>query len=183
MNKNNLKDMILEWKIKSDKQKCLDIIEKFKPLLKKYSNKLTCEDSEQIMICKLIEVLKKIPIENGSFEEEKFILTYINNSIKNEYIYLKNKEMSEKYFKYDYEYDYESIDYNDNKYKIVENNIFLRQMLKVLNEKEKRIFKSRYIENRSMNDTAINLHRTRQCIYKHDKNIKEKLKRYFQEIV
>lgn len=181
MYNNELKKMILDWKEFGDTSQCLEIIEKFKPLIRKYSYKLAIEDSTEIFTCKLIEVLNTIAIQKDKFTEDKFIVNYISNSIKNEYVNLIAKVSKEQSKMYSYEFSFDIVPHDNDLYRDIESSIFLGDLLKVLNDKEKNIFKSRYIENRSVNETAVILGKTRQCIYMHDKNLKMKLKKYLNQ--
>jgi RNA polymerase sigma factor (sigma-70 family) len=60
----------------------------FSPLLKKYTYYLRYEDAENDLIVKFIQVLNRIPTNLSNIE----VLSYINVSLKNEYIRLNKKK-------------------------------------------------------------------------------------------
>lgn len=79
-----------------DTEACLEIIRRFKPLIKKYGYKLGYDDAYSDLILELIEVVYKLPIKrNNSVNSDKYIIGYINSSIKHKYIYL-SKTINEK---------------------------------------------------------------------------------------
>ena len=65
----------------------------FLPLLKKYSQKIGEEDALSELTLNFLQMLRKIPIENDNFkEDDKYILSYINTSVKNSYIQLNSQK-------------------------------------------------------------------------------------------
>ena len=66
----------------------LELIERFKPLIKKYTKQLYYEDAEHDLIEHFIIIVNKIP---SSIEHEAKAVKYIKTSIENEYIKLAKK--------------------------------------------------------------------------------------------
>jgi DNA-directed RNA polymerase specialized sigma subunit, sigma24 homolog len=78
-----------------DQNEMILMIMKFRPLIKKYSYLLNYCDAEQDITLAFIEILEQIPIQRINKERANIIiLSYIEKSIKNKYIYLsKNKNI------------------------------------------------------------------------------------------
>lgn len=82
-----------------------NLILQFTPLFKKYASKLSFEDSMQEFYLLFIKIVNKIPL--NKLTEDKYVISYINSSIKNKYINLSKKnfkdssvlELDYKYFK------------------------------------------------------------------------------------
>ena len=74
-----------------DKNAMLKLISQFKPLLKKYSYFLNTDDAIQDLTAFFIELLYKIPLSLLQDENEGKLITYIEKSVKRQYIYLSKK--------------------------------------------------------------------------------------------
>ncbi|AVQ47648.1 hypothetical protein C7M60_18620 [Clostridium botulinum] len=69
------------------------LINKFEPLINKYSYRLIeSEDGKSELILKLMRLVDKIPLDKKCFKEDKYIVSYIKISLKREYIYLYEKQ-------------------------------------------------------------------------------------------
>lgn len=78
----------------------IDIIDKFKPLLSKYSYKLHYDDAFYDLQLAFIEIVYGLPIDNfsDSPESEPFLVSYICKSLYTRYIQLsKKKQELERY--------------------------------------------------------------------------------------
>lgn len=89
MKRITLYNKIYTYQKLHDKSDLNELIEQFKPLLKKYASKVSFEDSMQDLIVTFIETLNKIPLNR--IKDEKYILSYINTSVKNGYIKISSK--------------------------------------------------------------------------------------------
>ncbi|AJA48421.1 RNA polymerase sigma factor, sigma-70 family protein [Clostridium pasteurianum DSM 525 = ATCC 6013] len=156
----------LVGKAKNNNEECmLFIIRKFKPLLKKYSNKLNYDGSDSDLVIALIEIINCIPIyKNSKFNEDKYIVGYINNSIKHKYIQLSKR--NENIIKKETELDlniisnYEAIqDWN-----LIDTSIFINNLVDKLSSYHKYIIKKIYIYNISEADLAKELNISRQSV-------------------
>ena len=75
-----------------NKDATMKIIEKFRPLINKYSRKLNYDGADTDLIISLIKLIKKFSIDKSELlQEDKAIVSYIFISIKNEYIRLSQK--------------------------------------------------------------------------------------------
>ena len=66
----------------------LSVLEKFEPLLNKYSRKTYYSDMKNDLVLFFLELIPKIPIHKDNFKQDKYIISYINKSIRNQYILL-----------------------------------------------------------------------------------------------
>ncbi len=73
---------------KGDNSCMLVLIEKFRPLIHKYSRKLSYEDAENDLICFFVEIIKKFPLYKFKEENEGGLVSYIIISLKNKYVFL-----------------------------------------------------------------------------------------------
>ena len=67
------------------------IMEKFEPKLNKLQRNSVYEDMKSDLILFMFKLLNKIPLEKDIFREDKYIISYINRSLKNHYIYLNKR--------------------------------------------------------------------------------------------
>lgn len=89
MNSKSFYELTLNSK-SGNKDSLLELIERFYPLIKKYSRKLRYDGAETDLIISFIEIIKSIPIINCIMKEEQ-IIGYISKSIKNKYIQLSKR--------------------------------------------------------------------------------------------
>lgn len=66
----------------------LSVVMKFEPQLNKLQRNSSYEDMKNDLILFMFELLNKIPLEKEVFKEDKYIISYINKSLKHKYIYL-----------------------------------------------------------------------------------------------
>ncbi|MDF2883394.1 MAG: polymerase sigma factor, sigma-70 family [Clostridiaceae bacterium] len=85
---------LVEWSKKGDKERLLEIIYKFKPLIRKYSRKLCYDGSDSDLVICLLETIYNIPTDKVEMQKDECIAGYINISIKHKYIYLSKKYTS-----------------------------------------------------------------------------------------
>ena len=74
-----------------DANAALELVEKFKPLIKRYAFFLHREDSFEDLQCFLLSMLKTWDTSRLSSTDDATVTRYIANSVKNEYIALSNK--------------------------------------------------------------------------------------------
>ena len=143
---NNLYKIIKNCK-DGNKEDILYILNKFDPLINKYSRLLEYDDAKQDLILALINVIYKIPIHKEIFKEDKYIISYIEKSIIYKYWAISKRQQAEKY-SYAYEFDFNLI-----ADKREENTIELHDLLKDLTERERNVITSKYIQK--MTDVEI----------------------------
>ena len=71
-----------------DANAALELVEKFKPLIKRYAFFLHREDSFEDLQCFLLSMLKTWDTSRLSSTDDATVTRYIANSVKNEYILL-----------------------------------------------------------------------------------------------
>lgn len=64
----------------------LYLLDKFKPLLKKYANKLGSEDAYEDLLLDFIELIHSIQLDNIRHKDESHIVSYISTSIHSSYV-------------------------------------------------------------------------------------------------
>lgn len=74
-----------------DANAALELVEKFKPLIKRYAFFLHREDSFEDLQCFLLSMLKTWDTSRLSSTDDATVTRYIANSVKNEYWRYQNK--------------------------------------------------------------------------------------------
>lgn len=159
---------ILNYKLTANKYLLEDLINDFIPLIKKYFNKLNSEDSTQDLILTFIESINKISLDK--FDEDKYILPYINKAIKNKYHRLYNEKI-----KNDRVINDDSILIYKGK-----NDDELNVLIECLSYKEREIISLIYFKNISVVDIANKYKTSRQNINQIKLRSLKKLKKYIE---
>lgn len=151
-----------------DKNSMEYLINKFKPLIYKYSYRLMeSEDSKSELMLKLIKLVNKIPVDKKYFKEDKYVVSYIKTSLKREYIYLYRKQkkllLNQNY-----------LDEN-NEISFDRSNVIFYDLIKNLNHKEKYILIKKYIYNFNCSEIGKLLDVSRQNVYMTEKRAINKL--------
>ena len=76
-----------------NKDAMAEIIDKFNPILKKYSRKLGYEDAYNELVLFFIELIYKIPEKLIASQNDGKLVKYISISVKNHYYYLLKKDI------------------------------------------------------------------------------------------
>src|SRR5699024_10669965 len=79
-----------------DTNAALELVEKFKPLIKRYAFFLHREDSFEDLQCFLLLMLKTWDTSRLSSTDDATVTRYIANSVKNEYIALSKQKGKER---------------------------------------------------------------------------------------
>ena len=79
-----------------DANAALELVEKFKPLIKRYAFFLHREDSFEDLQCFLLSMLKTWDTSRLSSTDDATVTRYIANSVKNEYIALSKQKAKER---------------------------------------------------------------------------------------
>ena len=66
----------------------IHIIKRFNPQLNKYQINSSYDDMKSDLILFMFKLINKIPLEKDIFKEDKYIISYVSKSLKNQYIYL-----------------------------------------------------------------------------------------------
>ena len=140
----------------------LFLINQFQPLIRKYSRKLNYDGAETDLTINLIEVIKKIPIdESKDMIETKYLIGYISKSLLYKYIRLY-KKTSEQYSK---ETELKE-DIANNGDLNIDIKLMLKDAIVKLPESQKNILKKIYIEGWKETDIAKQLNISRQAVNK-----------------
>ncbi len=170
---SKLYENIVLFQQKRDKNAMEYIINKFEILIDRYKmsflkeiyfNKYDVEDNKQDLIVSLINIVNKIPIEYSQFENEGCLVNYIYkailNSRKDMYI---NKNIKRDFI--ENKYLSSVVEFEDNYFvKDIESNIEIEDMLKCLTEKEKRVIKYKFLNDKSEAEIAEIMGTSRQWI-------------------
>ena len=149
-----------------DANAALELVEKFKPLIKRYAFFLHREASFEDLQCFLLSMLKTWDTSRLSSTDDATVTRYIANSVKNEYIALSKQQAKERGTSYledatlpqalEYAQKTSTCDQYDQ--------LTLQDLHKVLNEYEFAIVYAIYFEQRSVAEVARQKHKTRQAI-------------------
>lgn len=154
----------------------LEIINKFNPLIKKYSYLLNYDDAEQDLIVALIEIVYKLPLNKIPTKcSDKYIVSYIHSALKNKYIYLSKKQSI--LLKQSDELDlniYESSITSQDLY----NYVFVKDLLNQVTELQRTILILKFIKNYSETEISDILDISRQSVNKAKNRALVTLKKY-----
>lgn len=158
---------------KGNKSTLLEIINIFMPLIKKYSRKLNYDGTESDITIALIKVVKNYPVINN-FIQDCDCISYINISIKHEYIRLSKKNYyiisRETELNEDIGLIYEDKE-NDDK-------ILVKQLLYKLPIIQRDILINIFLKDYSEASIAKKFHVSRQAINKNKRKALRTLKMY-----
>lgn len=179
MKAKNLYDYIAKAK-ENDKGSMLILYQKFEPLLKKYSWLLSYEDAYNDLTESFLHIIKKIPIEAEQFHQDKYILSYIKNSIYHEFIQLnkKQEEYENKVYFLKEEESFDTIIIDENFNDSIKDILFLVDIKHLLTEREWMLFELKIVNGYSDGDIAAMLHISRQAVNKQINKMKPKLKNF-----
>lgn len=152
----NISTLIKKSKI-NDKESLWQLIEKFDPLINKYSRMLRYEDAKSELIEYLIKVIKRMPIMTQDKE-----IKYISISMKNLYIKLsKNHESYENSIILN-----DQMEYFETATKKNEISIDIYNALQTLEDKERKIIYYRYFLGYSDSEISKKMLISRQAVHK-----------------
>lgn len=166
-----------------DGNSTLKLIEKFKPLLKKYAYKLSYEDAYNDLLIDFIELLHDIQIDRIYNKNEGGIVSYICTSIRSSYI-KKIKEIKQLQNLLFY------CDLDDNELYYIEvksstydtySNLDFDILLKSLTESEFTVIKMIYYIGYTVTETATYFGVSRQAVNQMRNRALKKLKRVFSD--
>lgn len=161
------------------------VINKFECLINKakmsfpqniYFNNYDIEDNKQDLIVSLINIVNKIPIDNPGFKNEGCLVNYIYKSLLNNRrdMYI-NKSIKRDFI--ENKYLSSMVEFKDNYFvDNIESNIEIEDMLKCLTEKEQRIVKYKFLNDKSEEEIAEILGIIRQAVNRMKNKALKKLK-------
>lgn len=166
-------DIILEYQ-NGNNDIILDILGDFKFSIKKFSKNLNYECGEIDLTIHLIELLKKIELDNLKNKSDGAIVNYI-------YISLKNKASS--LYRQNLKFNNETTEFNDyiksNSTFLETDNIELHSLFECLNETQKIILIDKFLNKLTDTEIASKLGVSRQSVYKNKIKGLDTLKKLF----
>lgn len=152
----------------------LNLLDKFKFLLKKISNKLDYECAETDLVIYFIELIKSIDTSKILNKSDGALIKYINTSLNRKSISLYNTNKK---------FNTETIEYNDDIKSITSyldtNELELYSSLNCLSDIQKKIIIDKYINNLTDIEIACTLGISRQSVYYNKVKALDKLKKYY----
>ncbi|MDB0438054.1 hypothetical protein C4R89_00695 [Clostridioides difficile] len=152
----------------------LSLLDKFKFLIKKISNKLDYECAETDLVIYLIELIKSIDTSKLLNKSDGALIKYINTSLNRKSISLYNRNKK---------FNTETIKYNDDRKSITPcsdtNELELYSLLNCLSDIQKKIIIDKYINNLTETEIACTLGISRQTVYSNKVKALSKLKKYY----
>lgn len=137
-----------------------EIMERFKLTIKKFSRELNYEEAETDLIICIIELIQSSKLD--TIENEGMIINYIYNTLRNKKIDLFKKHVKGKTASVELNLDILVEDLNGS----MEDVIFIEETLEELNERQRYIVVSRFIDGYSYNEIAKKLGIIRQVVNK-----------------
>lgn len=157
---NDLYWLVIESQ-QHNKTSMTKIIERFNPLIKKYSRKLNYDGAETDLIIALIEAILSLPIlKNKNFKKNKYIIGYIHSSIKNKYIYLSKK--NSKILNTEIELNLDIL--NNNNFSSIDEPILIKCLLDNLTELQRTVIIQKIFNNYTDIEIGKKLNISRQAV-------------------
>ncbi|WP_132996056.1 sigma-70 family RNA polymerase sigma factor [Sporanaerobacter acetigenes] len=166
MYEKTLFELVKTIQTKGNENAMLKLIKEFQPLIKKYSYLVDYENSESELTLTFIKTLYKIPINNPKFKQDKYIISYINKSIRNKYIYLSKNRNKIYYYESPINLDITQTPYQTN----IGNKLFINDLLLTLTKREREIINLKYFKEYSDIEISKKFGISRQAVNK-TKNI------------
>jgi RNA polymerase sigma factor (sigma-70 family) len=157
-----------------DKNALMELIQKFSPLMKKYSRKLNYDGAESDLIIGFIEILNKVPLEKTNMKNNKYILGYINTAVKNKFIALSKHNCSILNNEVELNLDITG-EYKENS---IENKLILKAALLSLPKYQRKIIVEEFCKDKTESELSKELKVSRQAINKTKNTALNNIKRY-----
>lgn len=171
----SLHDLVLDYQQNNSNYSIETLLSKFNPLLLKYSIRFfDSSNSHSELILHFIKTIKSIPIHKEPFSNDKYIISYINTSIKHFYYSLYANE--QKYLNNNILISTDS-DFNTFTIEDEDSTIF-DYLSKYLSPKELLVITKHYKYLYRDSEIASELNVSRQNIYITRKRALKKLKKY-----
>jgi RNA polymerase sigma factor (sigma-70 family) len=178
---NELK-IIVEKAQDGNKNCMLIIIEKFRPLINKYSKKLNYSGANSDLIICLIEIISNIPmVKNPKFKEDKYIIGYIHISIKRKYFQLYREHLNVISRETELNLNIISDYYLDKSWNLIDNRIFILNLMDKLSQYQKYIIKKIFVYDFSVSELANELNISRQSVNRAKNRALNNLRKYAVE--
>lgn len=160
-----------------NKNSMLEILNKFKPLIKKYSYMMNYEDAENDLILSMIQLVNDMPYLNNDGQA----VNYINQSIYNAYI--KYIKLQIKKRENEYLYDTEEIKNISMLYDgFSETDVDLQCAMEQLSKNQRNVIILKFMYMMPDKEIMEKLKLSRQSVYKNKVKGLEKLKEILKEL-
>lgn len=169
----NLVDIILKYQ-NGENEIILELLSKFELKIKKLSKKLNYECAETDLKIYFLELVKFVNIDNFKNKSDNVIFKYLNVCLNNKsnMLYKTNSKFNNEIIGYDDEINHEKEYLQTSKVEIY-------AMLDCLNDIQKKIIISKYINKLTDNEIASALGVSRQSVYYNKNKALDKLKKYY----
>lgn len=151
------------------------LINKFNPLIRKYSRKLNYDGADTDLTIHLMEVLNTMPIKNPIMKKDKYLLGYIGKSLRHKYIKLSKKYCN--IYGNELQLNEELLQISDNI--DIENHIIVKHLLEKLPSLQEKVLSEIFIKGYKVSEVAKKLNISRQAVNKTKNRALKNLKRYF----
>lgn len=149
-----------------DSDAALALVEKFKPLIKRYTFFLHREDGFEDLQCYLLSMLKTWDTRRLSSTDDGTMIRYIANSVRNEFIAISKQKEKEQHVSFiedvavpqaiEYEQKTSTRDQYDQ--------LIIHDLRKILNENELEIIYALYFGQQTVSEIAQRKSKTRQAV-------------------
>lgn len=170
--------LLLQLSHQNNEDALNEIINKFKPLIKKLSNRLEYEEAETDLIISFIQIINRINPYKLKNTSEGALVNYISRALNNKSIDLFKKNVLKKT---------EMVELNLNLLKskdnlnTVVNKVFVEEIFKsnFLTNNQKEILKYRYLYDKSDEEIGLKLHISRQAVNQTRKRGIDLIRKYY----
>lgn len=169
----NLANIILKYQ-NGENEIILDLLSKFDLKIKKLSRKLNYEYAETDLKIYFIELIKSINIYKLKNKSDNGVFKYLNICLDNKSntLYKSNSKFNNEIIEYDDEI-------NTGKEYLQTSKVEIYAMLDYLNDIQKKIIISKYINELTDNEIAYTLGISRQSVYTNKNKALSELKKYY----
>lgn len=170
-------DCILAYQ-QGDAEAALELIDRFKPLLKKYAHMLHQEDSYEALQCYLLELLKGIRQNDLHSTDDGAIITYTVRSVRNKYIAMSKEGVKANCLDYidDMLPSMSARFERNHNHKDIYEALLKQDMKALLTDNEYNILIALYFEQWSVTEIAQRLQKSRQAINQAKNHALDKLR-------
>lgn len=174
---NTLYELIKESS-KTNQQATLDIINKFSPLIKKYSRKLNYDGADTDLIIAIIVTINYIArVQNPNIiDKEENIVGYISKVIKNKYIELS--KIQSDIYNTEVELNLDTVE--DKLITSIDDSILFTQLLDKLTPLQKKVIEDSILKDKLYKEIAEELGISRQAVNKLKNRAIKNLKEYLE---
>jgi len=157
---------------KGDKDSLMELLSRFKPLIKKYSNELKYEEAETDLIISFITIIKTLKVKE--IDHEGQAVNYIYVSLRNKKIDLFRKHVQGIQEECEINLDIVA----DKSIPQKEDKILIRKLLTLLTDLQRKILKAKFLMGYSENEIGKRLHISRQAVNRAKNRALDRIRKY-----